>query len=236
MIPIYLYSHWNQRPSDSNTPVEPLRKYFFLSEGANTERFYFEKLIDIKKDIGISNLIELVFIEKTGQDKDISFPKNLINFAKVKREELINKELFNPDRDIMIVVFNLDIFKGKDDHLKELIKQQSDNLIFGITYLSFELFLLLHLDQSLNNYILPNQEAILENKKIDKKRPCEHLLWELTGINSKKNQTIGDLAAHIETAVNQEKYINQEFDNCLTTLTSNIGAIIETIKKDCLPY
>lgn len=40
MPPIILHSNWNQRPSDFEKTVEPLRKYFFICEGANTESFF----------------------------------------------------------------------------------------------------------------------------------------------------------------------------------------------------
>lgn len=92
MMPYDLYSSWYQRPSDSERKIEPLRKYFFICEGANTESFYFKKLIDIKKEIGIHSAIDLIFIEKTGNDKNLSYPKNLVSFAKEKRLELIQQE------------------------------------------------------------------------------------------------------------------------------------------------
>lgn len=173
MPPIILHSNWNQRPSDFEKTVEPLRKYFFICEGANTESFYFKKLISIKKEIGIHSLIDLVFIEKTEEDKDISYPQKLVNFAKNERDKLIELGKFEKNRDFMIITFDLDIFKNKVKNLDELLIQQDEHLVFGIAYPSFELFLLLHIDNSLNDIILPNKSIIIANEKIGSQRPCQ---------------------------------------------------------------
>ena len=55
-MPVHTYTNWNSRPSDREEQVEPYRKYYFICEGANTETFYFEKLIDLRKDLGIHPL------------------------------------------------------------------------------------------------------------------------------------------------------------------------------------
>ena len=52
-MPVHTYTNWNSRPSDREEQVEPYRKYYFICEGANTETFYFEKLIDLRKDLWI---------------------------------------------------------------------------------------------------------------------------------------------------------------------------------------
>ena len=54
MAPVRSYYNWNQRKSDTNEAIEPYRKYFFICEGANTETWYFEKLVDYKKELGIN--------------------------------------------------------------------------------------------------------------------------------------------------------------------------------------
>lgn len=236
MPPIILHSNWNQRPSDFESIVEPLRKYFFICEGANTESFYFKKLISIKKEVGIHSLIDLVFIEKTEEDKDISYPQKLVDFTKNERDKLIESDKFEKNRDFMIITFDLDIFKNKVRNLDELLKQQDKHLIFGIAYPSFELFLLLHINNSLDDIILPNKSIIIANEKIGSQRPCQVFLREATGKNSKTNDTIGDLAYHIDTAIYQEKLINQKTHKCLEDVTSNIALIIGKIKNEKFPF
>ena len=47
MAPVRSYTNWNSRTTDEEEQIEPYRKYFFICEGANTETWYFKKLIDI---------------------------------------------------------------------------------------------------------------------------------------------------------------------------------------------
>lgn len=49
MIPILLYTGFNQIPLDLLTKKETYKKYFIICEGANTETFYFTNLIENKR-------------------------------------------------------------------------------------------------------------------------------------------------------------------------------------------
>lgn len=49
MAPVRSYGNWHIRKSDQEPTVNPYCKYYFIAEGANTEKFYFEKLIDERK-------------------------------------------------------------------------------------------------------------------------------------------------------------------------------------------
>lgn len=71
-MPVHTYTNWNKRQSDAEKQLKPYRKYFFICEGANTETFYFQKLIDLRKELGIHPLIDICLWQKTGEDKDIS--------------------------------------------------------------------------------------------------------------------------------------------------------------------
>jgi len=86
-----------------------LRKYYFICEGANTETFYFKKLIDLRKNLGIHPLIDIRLWEKTDKDRNISFAKNLVEFAN-KQKELVEND-FDVEHDRMIIVFDGDIFE-----------------------------------------------------------------------------------------------------------------------------
>lgn len=104
MAPVRSYTNWNSRTTDEEEQIEPYRKYFFICEGANTETWYFKKLIDIRKELNIHPLIDIRLLEKTEGDRDISFPRRLIEFAENQKE---NPEIaFDKERDKMIVVFS----------------------------------------------------------------------------------------------------------------------------------
>lgn len=85
-MPVHTYKNWNSRPSDSETQIEPFRKYFFICEGANTETFYFKRLIDLRKQLNIHPLIDIRLWEKTEGDKNLSFPKKLADFAQEQKK------------------------------------------------------------------------------------------------------------------------------------------------------
>ena len=70
MAPVRSYTNWNSRTTDEEEQIEPYRKYFFICEGANTETWYFKKLIDIRKELNIHPLIDIRLLEKTEGDRD----------------------------------------------------------------------------------------------------------------------------------------------------------------------
>lgn len=236
MPPIDLYTNWNHRPSDSQIEIEPLRKYFFICEGRNTESFYFRKIINYKKTLGFHPSIELLLMQKTGEDENLSNPKQLLNFALKQRNDLIISGDFDENRDVLIIVFDLDVFKGKENELRDILAYKNDNLWFGLTNPDFELYLLLHIENSITEIIIPNQSIILDNKKIKMKRPCYKFLYDKTHLNSKNNSKIGDLALNLNIAIEQEKLINQNLNYCLTDITSNIAFLLSKIKNEKLPY
>ena len=86
MAPVRSCTNWNSRTTDEEEQIEPYRKYFFICEGANTETWYFKKLIDIRKELNIHPLIDIRLLEKTEGDRDISFPRRLIEFAENQKE------------------------------------------------------------------------------------------------------------------------------------------------------
>lgn len=81
MAPLRQYTNWNKRDYDKEEKIEPYRKYYFICEGQNTEKYYFKRLIDLRKQLNISPFIDIIFLEKTGKDIGSSNPKSLIALA-----------------------------------------------------------------------------------------------------------------------------------------------------------
>lgn len=86
--PIRTYTNWNTRPSDNEPAIEPYRKYFFICEGRNTETWYFQKLIDLRKTLEIRTMIDIRLLEKTEFEEDIQ----------PNAEEIIRNEKFGNQR------------------------------------------------------------------------------------------------------------------------------------------
>lgn len=223
MAPIRTYTNWNKRPTDVEEKVEPYRKYFFICEGKNTEVWYFKKLIDIRKSLGIHPLIDIRLMEKTGEDDSISNPKALIEFA--EKQKKITENDFDNKHDKMIIVFDADIYKTKSEVYKSILELAGEENILAVSNPSFELFLLLHYVNSVNDIIFPEKVQILENKKEGKRRYITKRFTDISGMNPKENAAIGDLAIHIDTAIEQEKLLNEDITNAIGLITCNIGKV-----------
>lgn len=230
MAPIRNYSGWNQRATDSQEPIEPYQKFFFICEGANTEVFYFKELINLRKVLGIHPLIDVCLLEKTDEDKNLSNPKRLIDFAEAQKS---NPDIsFDREHDRMIVVIDADIYERKPEDYPEILEMARNyNDVLAVTNPAFELFLLLHYEGSYDADIVPNAAQILENRKVNNRRFISQLFSQKSGMNSKTNSAVGKLAANIDIAISQEQNINQDAADCIGKLTSNIGKIVSDIRS-----
>ena len=226
-MPVHTYTNWNSRPSDNEEQIEPFRKYFFICEGANTETFYFKRLIDLRKELGIHPLIDIRLWEKTDEDKNLSFAKNLVVFA--EKQKTIPDNDFDPERDKMVIVFDGDIFEEKVQGYDELIAQIEKTDIAAVSNPGFELYLLLHIDGGYEQRIKGHEQEYLTMDEKGSYSYAYNVLLELTGMNAKKNGKIGNLADNVLTAIEQEKKINQNIHDIKGKVSSNIGKIIETI-------
>jgi len=172
-------------------------------------------------------MIDIRLWEKTDEDKNMSFPKNLVNFA--EKQKRIPENDFDDERDKMVIVFDGDIFEEKVEGYDELIKSIGKKDIAAVTNPGFELFLILHIKNSFEKYIKGHEADFLT---MDEKKKYSHaykVLLGLTGINAKKNPDIGKLAEHVLVAIAQEKLINQDIYQLKGKVSSNVGSIIETI-------
>ena len=226
-MPVHTYTNWNSRPSDNEEQIEPFRKYFFICEGANTETFYFKRLIDLRKELGIHPLIDIRLWEKTDEDKNLSFAKNLVVFA--EKQKSIPDNDFDPERDKMVIVFDGDIFEEKVQGYDELIAQIEKTGIAAVSNPGFELFLILHIDGGYEQRIKGHEHEYMTMDEKGSYSYAYNVLLELTRMNAKKNEKIGNLADNVLTAIEQEKKINQDIHEIKGKVSSNIGKIIETI-------
>ncbi|WP_077390222.1 RloB family protein [Mobilibacterium timonense] len=227
-MPVHTYTNWNSRRSDWEDQIEPFRKYFFICEGANTETFYFKRLIDLRKQLGIHPLIDIRLWEKTDEDRNLSFAKNLMDFAEKQKQDGAND--FDCDRDKMVIVFDGDIFEEKVCGYDELIASiEERNDIAAVTNPGFELFLILHINGSYEKYIRGQEDEYLRADEKGRYSHAYNVLRDLTEMNAKKNSKIGELADNVQIAIEQEKKVNQNIHELKGKVSSNIGKIIEEI-------
>ena len=235
MAPIRSYTNWNTRISNKETQIEPYKHYYFICEGKNTEKWYFEKFIDMKKELSISSLVSIEFLEKTGIHENWSNPKKLYELAEQCRK---NGEIsFDPKRDTMILVFDVDIYEKQDPSVyNEFIQIASKDNTICITNPSFELFLLLHYENSYKEIILPHKDEIIANNKVkagnERMRYIEYLFRKRSGLKPKTDSMIGELVNNVTIAIEQEKNLNNDVLSCRGKLTSNIGKVIQMIFEE----
>ncbi len=232
-MPVHIYENWNKRPSDVKEQIEPYRKYYFICEGKNTETFYFEKLIDLRKELGIHPQINICLCEKTGEDMNLSFPKQLAQFA--EKQKRLPEIDFDLERDKMVVVFDGDIFEEKVSGYNELVESIERNDIAAVTNPGFELFLLLHVEDSYEMYIKNRESDFLKKEENGKYSHAIVVFREATGMNPKTNSKVGELAKNVKVAIAQEKMINQDIRNIKGVVSSNVGKIIEEIINEKPP-
>ena len=167
-MPIHTYTNWNVRPSDAEEQIEPFRKYFFICEGANTETFYFRKLIDLRKTLNIHPLIDIRLMEKIEEHSNLSYPKQLLAFAEtLKDDETLD---FDKEHDKMIVIFDADIFEEKVSGYEDLIKEGEKSNIIGITILALRcscFCILKGLTKSISKIIMINFLNLTRRKDTD---------------------------------------------------------------------
>ena len=111
----------------------------------------------------------------------------------------------------------------------ELIAAIEEKNIAAVTNPGFELFLLLHIEGSFEQYIQGHELEYLQRDRKGKYSHAYHVLLELTGMNAKSNARIGELADHVLVAIAQEKRINQDIHQLKGKVSSNVGKIIEDI-------
>jgi hypothetical protein len=234
MAPIRTYSNWNKRSAKNDVQIEPYRHYYFICEGKNTEQWYFEKLIDLRQELSIHSEIDIAYLEKTEEHENLSNPQQLIEFA--DRQKAKGAFDFDIKFDKMIVVFDADVYENTLHNYEQVIENGLKKNILGVTNPSFELFLLLHYANSVDEIILPDAKNIIQNQWVgngqNRRRYIEDIFRKKSHMRPKTNSAVGELAHNVLIAIEQEKKLNNDITLCKGTVTSNIGQIIQSIIDD----
>lgn len=90
---------------------------------------------------------------------------------------------------------------------------------------------MLHYENGFSEYIEPNASEFLSPKGL-KNKLAYTILKERAGVDSKSNTAIGKLAEFVTIAIEEERFLNQDINDCKGKITSNIGQIIDDILHD----
>ena len=111
MAPILSIGTWNERASFESRL--PRMKCFIVTEGANTEFWYFSELAVRLARKGLPRYVELVPVKRTEDDRNKSHPRALLAQAQLIRENKAEGTEFE-EGDLVLIVFDVDVFKGNE--------------------------------------------------------------------------------------------------------------------------
>lgn len=217
---------------EEDIKIEPLRRYYLIFEGANTERKYFQGIDNNRKELGINSQIELVILHKEGDISSYSHPNKLLELIEDKKKSLEDDGTSDIEVDRFVIVFDRDSFEKSEDYLAFIEKASKDSIL-TVTSPCIELWLILHYEGAITEHIEPNQRLIFENKKVSKSHTfTSRLFSQVSGANSKSGSFFNKLKNGVELAIHQEKSLEQDVLKLTTEIGSNVGVLIEQMRED----
>lgn len=203
------------------------RKIFVLAEGEKTEIKYFEGLREHSKELGISDLLEIVPLYKNSEVKGVTSPQGLADLAKEFIEnENSDKNNYYEDIDKFLLIFDRD--KNDFANYSDFIDSNKEKFILGITNPCFEIWLLLHKQNSVNEIIKKNEKDILDNRKISASHSyLSKIISDLYNMNTKRKMNFSKFKDNIKYAIEQEQLLTQNIYELDNKIGSNIGKIIQ---------
>jgi hypothetical protein len=192
--------------------TDDTRKYFVVaSEGADTERIYFEALRDGLIGQGITDkLIKIEFLKRDSEEErsESSHKKVIEQLDNYKKNYRLDK------RDELWLVIDRDKQNNPIKNIADISKRcEQKGYFLALSNPNIEFWLLLHLEY-LSNYTQKELDDFLKNKKNpnSKKSILEIELTKLLGGYNKSNYDITTILLSVEKAIEQAKKLDTNLD------------------------
>lgn len=200
--------------------IEVNKKFFFVFEGNKTEFKYFTGLRNYSKEIGISELINIVPIQRDRRDTN-SHAVHLLEECKA----IIPKIQIDHDFDKLFLIIDRDCENLFEGQLEKVLNESQDLKInIGLSNPCFEFWLLCHLE-SIHDYC---RSELHENPRINRsKRLLEDILSKEMGGYNKRNLTFIKFKSNVRRAVENSKHFSCDLPSLKSSLGTNVGLIIE---------
>lgn len=231
MSPLREMRTWTTR-YEEDINIDPLRRYYLIFEGANTEKHYFRGVDNNRKELGINSLIEIVILSKEGEIRHYSHPSKLLVLIQEKKEELIHSGSYDEEIDQFVIVFDRDSFETNEKYL-EFVQLAGEENILTVTCPCFEIWLILHYDDAISQYISHQKERIQKNEKVSNTHSYTSKLFsDLSGMNPKRALNFDILKEHVDRAILAEKQLEQDVRGMADKIGSNVGKLIKKMRED----
>lgn len=217
---------------EEDIKIEPLRRYYLIFEGANTERKYFQGIDNDRKELGTNSHIEMVILHKEGDISSFSHPIKLLELIEEKKKSLKRDGKFDKAIDRFVIVFDMDSYEKPEDYVEFVEKVSADNIL-TVTSPCFELWMILHYEDAVEKHVAPNKDKLFDNEKVSRAHSfASNLFSEVSGTNPKSGSFFNKLKGGIDLAIEQEKALEQDILKMVTEIGSNVGILIEQMRDD----
>ena len=220
----------NRYPAARVGTVEPFRTYYLIIEGTNTEPQYFRLLEKKMLRNNLRHKIRFVFLERTENDVGSNSPRQLLNFLLTYQQEKND-----PDGQY-VMIFDRDSFKNHphplQSYLDFLKKTKKLAIKKVVSSPCFEIWLLLHHPQFVNQYLRGKEEQLLENPRLSSSFTfASRLVYDLFGFNP-KTEIPHHFLDHLPTAMRQRYELTTDLYLLGDHLGENIGDLIKEWQED----
>lgn len=210
--------------------VRPFRTYYLIMEGTNTEPTYFRLLEKELLKRRIRNNIAIVYLDRTQNDRGSNTPKQLFNFL-----QEFKKDKDDPDA-VYLMVFDRDSYKNhfnpKKSYLAFLNSIKGSDVRILVTSPCFEIWLLLHKNNSYQEFIKPNRKSLFRNVRISPAYTfISKMVRDVFGFNP-KSYIPEELLASLEIAMAESRHLTSDPYEMANDLGENISDFIREISSD----
>lgn len=215
--------------SQPPSKTQDTRRYFVVaSEGADTERIYFQGLqaLLIEKDM-LDRLIKIEFLERKTEKERAKSSHKLV----LKQLDTYKKTYHLDNRDELWLVIDRDRQNNPIKNITDIAQKcQQKGYFLALSNPKFELWLLLHL-KNLTDYSANELTKLHDKKAGESKSTLDKELTKLLGNYTKTNYDIKKILPFMDKAIHQAKNldINPEDRWIEDTLGTRVYLLVERI-------
>lgn len=206
--------------------VDTFKTFHILCEGSVTEKKYFKAISD-SNFLSVRNGIKIEVLNKTGNDKGRTQLKELFKLIKqYVREKSLT------DDDVPVLVVDFDVHRENANFINDIATIEREGIkVYGNSP-CIELWLILHLENAIDEHVKPNREDILKNSKVSNVHTyTSKLASKILGFNTKRNVK-PEIVKGINFALDQCNNLENNIELLNKEIGTNFHILINQIILD----